>query len=115
MTQKTLQPLEFIDVVDVQPPASGLIFLHSMVVKSGNYNFMEGCYHLFAPASQAWPGQLLSTGMEDYYDSAFYFDGGTFHAPVAGSTHMAPALGEWSGYRAHQIDRWPLIATDGHS
>ena len=53
--------------------------------------------------------------MEDYYDSAFYFDGGTFHAPVAGSTHMAPALGEWSGYRAHQIDRWPLIATDGHS
>ena len=90
-------------------PSSGLIFAHSMAVASGNYNFMEGCYHLFAPAAAAWPGQLLSTGMEDYYDSAFYFDGGPFHAPVAGSTHMAP--GEWSGYRIHEMD--PLVFHDG--
>eukprot|EP00966_Prymnesium_polylepis_P273297 6313419-Prymnesium_polylepis.1 len=81
-----------------------------MAVASGNYNFMEGCYHLFTPAETTpWPGQLLSTGMEDYYDSAFYFNGGTFHSPVAGSTHMAP--GEWSGYRVHEMD--PLVFHDG--
>jgi hypothetical protein len=83
VTHKTLQPLEFIDVASVPAPASGLIFLHSMAVASGNYNFMEGCYHLMTPAAAPWPGQLLSTGMEDYYDSAFYFNGGGFHAPVA--------------------------------
>ena len=80
-----------------------------MSVASGNYNFMEGCYHLFTPVDAAWPGLLLSTGMEDYYDSAFYFNGGTFHAPVAGSTHMRP--GEGSGYRVHEMD--PLVFHDG--
>jgi len=109
VTRKTLQPLEFVDIVDVPSPSSGLIFLHSMAVSSGNYNFMEGCYHLMTPSAAAWPGQLLSTGMEDYFDSAFYFNGGTFHAPNAGSTHMAP--GQWSGYRTHEMD--PLVFHDG--
>ena len=63
VTNTTLQPLEFVDVASVPSPASGLIFLHSMAVASGNYNFMEGCYHLFSPASTEWPGQLLSTGV----------------------------------------------------
>ena len=103
VTQKTLQPLEFIDIASVAAPASGVIFLHSMAVSSGNYNFMEGCYHLFTPNDAAWPGQLLSTGMEDYYDSAFYFNGGPFHNPVAGSTHMANGR-QWSGYRVHEMD-----------
>ena len=33
-----------------------------------NYNYMEGCFHFYSPPTQAWPGLLLSTGMEDYYD-----------------------------------------------
>mmetsp|Transcript_34822 Transcript_34822/g.57595 ORF Transcript_34822/g.57595 Transcript_34822/m.57595 type:complete len:152 (+) Transcript_34822:256-711(+) len=107
--QRTLQPLEYVDVASAGDSSSGLIFLHSLVVSSHNYNFMEGCYHLFSPASTPWPGQLLSTGMEDYFDSAFYFNGGTFHAPVAGSTHMRP--GEWSGYRVHEVD--PLVFHGG--
>ena len=40
-------------------------------------------------------GMLLSTGMEDYYDSAFYFNGGGFHDPVAGLTHK-PGNGDFS-------------------
>ena len=31
-----------------------------------NYNYMEGCFHFYSPPTQAWPGLLLSTGMEDY-------------------------------------------------
>ena len=92
-------------------PSSGLIFAHSMAVASGNYNFMEGCYHLFAPAAAAWPGQLLSTGMEDYYDSAYYFDGGPFHAPVSGVTHLDVRAAEFSGYRFHEMD--PIVFSDG--
>ena len=33
-----------------------------------NYNYMEGCFHFYSPPTQVWPGLLLSTGMEDYYD-----------------------------------------------
>eukprot|EP00662_Eupelagonemidae_sp_cell21_P042422 gene42422-24797_t len=84
--------------------------MSAMAVKSGNYNFMEGCFHLYSPPSAAWPGLLLSTGMEDYYDSAFYFNGGVFRAPVSGSTHMANS-NEWSGYRFHEMD--PLVFSDG--
>ena len=52
---------------------------------------------------------LLSTGMEDYYDSAFYFDGGPFHAPVSGVTHLEAAA--FSGYRFHEMD--PIVFSDG--
>ena len=36
-----------------------------------NFNFMEGCFHLYDDRHSDWPGMLLSTGMEDYFDSAF--------------------------------------------
>lgn len=104
----TLGVLDFYDVAYV-PSGAGMIFMSAMSVKSGNYNFMEGCFHLYSPLSVEWPGMLLSTGMEDYYDSAFYFDGGVFRAPVSGSTHMA--AGEWSGYRFHEMD--PLVFSNG--
>ena len=65
---------------------------------------------LYDPPSAAWPGTLLSSGMEDYYDSAFYFDGGGFHAPVSGETHK-PGDGTFSGYRVHEQD--PLLFANG--
>lgn len=104
----TLDVLEFYDLAHV-PSGPGLLFMSAMAVKSGNYNFMEGCFHLYSPPTVAWPGLLMSTGMEDYYDSAFYFNGGVFRAPVSGSTHMA--AGEWSGYRFHEMD--PIVFSDG--
>ena len=68
--------------------ARGLFFMSTLAVASANQNFMEGCVRMFSPPEQPWPGLLLSTGMEDYYDSAYYFDGGPFHAPVSGVTHL---------------------------
>jgi hypothetical protein len=49
----------------------------------------------------------------DYFDSAFYFNGGNFHAPVAGSTHksMDGNVSKWSGYRFHEQD--PIVFQDG--
>jgi len=51
--------------------------------------------------------------MEDYYDSAFYFDGGNFHAPVAGSSHKTRDgdITRWSGYRFHEMDA--IVFNDG--
>lgn len=46
--------------------------------------------------------------MEDYYNSAFYFNGGNFYSDAAGSTHHAyngsAGIAEWSGYRIHDGD-----------
>ena len=54
--------------------------------RSGNLNFLQGCFHALVPGDPryaAFPGLVLSTGGEDFYDSAYYFDAGQFHFPQA--------------------------------
>jgi hypothetical protein len=110
----TLDTLEFVDLVNI-PKGAGMLFLTMMQVSSINFNFMEGCFHFYNQKYVEWPGMLMSTGMEDYYDSAFYFSGGDFHAPVSGSTfqqkatNTTPAM--WSGYRFHEMD--PMVFSEG--
>lgn len=77
--------------------------MHTLSVFSGNLNFLEGdadplhvvllshvtgCYHAYAPYNAPYPGIVLSTGTEDYFDSAWYFNGGEFHLENAGFTHI---------------------------
>lgn len=106
-----LAPLDFIDIVQVPEGTSGSIFMTSLAINgTSNYHYMEGCFRMYSPPTQAWPGLLLSTGLEDFYDSAFYFNGGDFHMPVSGLTHK-PGDGTFSGYRFHEMD--PLVFKDG--
>eukprot|EP00456_Euglypha_rotunda_P077472 TRINITY_DN7316_c0_g2_i9.p1 TRINITY_DN7316_c0_g2~~TRINITY_DN7316_c0_g2_i9.p1 ORF type:complete len:426 (-),score=33.85 TRINITY_DN7316_c0_g2_i9:128-1405(-) len=109
----TLQPLQYFDVINV-PSGNGLAFFHALAVQAANLNFLEGCYHQYSPPSQAYPGTVLSTGTEDYYDSAWYFNAGEFHLPNAGYTHYATAAGQltWSAYRFHVQD--PLRFNNGY-
>jgi hypothetical protein len=67
---KTVEPLEWIPLVD-EPKGNGLFFMQTLAVKSGNLNFLEGCYHAYTPYNTAFPGVVLSTGTEDYFDSAW--------------------------------------------
>jgi hypothetical protein len=78
-------PLQYLDFVN-EPSGHGSMFMHTLAVQSGNLNFLEGCYHMY-DSNQEFPGTLLSTGTEDYYDSAWYFNAGEFHLPTAGYTH----------------------------
>ena len=114
-TDKILQPLEFIDIVNVDSSNSGMFFQVTMQVNSSkNLNFMEGCFHYYDDERTDFPGMLLSTGMEDYFDSEFYFDGGEFHFPVSGNTHQSKKFEdvyEWSGYRFHDMD--PIVFNKG--
>lgn len=113
-TDKLLQPLEFVDIVDISPSKSGMFFQVTMQVNSSeNFNFMEGCFHYYDDKRTEFPGMLLSTGMEDYFDSAFYFNGGEFHYPVSGNTHQSNVdnVYKWSGYRFHDMD--PLVFQKG--
>jgi len=112
--QKTLQPLEYYDLATVGKGTAGLLFMSSLFVSGSmdNWNFMEGCFRLFRSADETWDeSMLLATGMEDYYDSAFYFDAGLYHGENSGNTHRDDAQRTWSGYRFHEID--PIVFHDG--
>ena len=111
-----LQPLEFLDVVKVPKGYSGQFFLSGLAVSNegvGGLNFLEGCYHMYDPVDQKWPGTVLSTGTEDYFDSGWYFNAGEFRFPVSGFTHLAKNTSrtEWSAYRFHDMD--PLRFSNG--
>eukprot|EP01103_Thecamoeba_quadrilineata_P017355 TRINITY_DN6117_c0_g1_i1.p1 TRINITY_DN6117_c0_g1~~TRINITY_DN6117_c0_g1_i1.p1 ORF type:complete len:438 (-),score=58.40 TRINITY_DN6117_c0_g1_i1:38-1324(-) len=111
ITNATFQPLEWVDLVDI-PSGPGLHFMHTLAVSSGTMNFLEGCYHMYYPG-QEFPGTLLSTGTEDYFDSAWYFNAGEFHLPVSGYTHYSQVgdVIQLSAYRFHEMD--PLVFDDG--
>lgn len=107
---KEVEPLEYVPVVDVEAGKSGLLFMSTLAVKSGNKNFLEGCYHAYTPHDQAFPGTIVSTGTEDYYDSAWYFNAGEFTLPVSGFTHLEGNRStlSWSAYRFHEMDPMPF-------
>jgi len=115
VTDATYQPLDWIPIVDVPQGIQGAHFMHSLSIHSGNLNFLEGCYHMYTGEVQEFPGILLSTGTEDYFDSAWYFNGGEFHLPVSGFTHLSQSNSgsnvTWSAYRFHTMD--PLVFDDG--
>jgi len=106
---KVVQPLDWVPIADI-PNDSGLFFMHTLAVSSGNLNFLEGCYHQYTPYTQSFPGTVLSTGTEDYFDSAWYFNAGEFWFPVSGFTHMAQSNNQvtWSAYRFHEMDPLPF-------
>jgi len=86
--------------------------MHTIAVRAQNLNFLEGCYHMYTPYNQTFPGIQISTGTEDYFDSGWYFNGGQFWLPVSGFTHYNGSdefnLVEWSAYRFHEMDPLPF-------
>ena len=84
-------PLSWVPLVDI-PTGNGLIYLVALAAQSASYQFWEGCVHLHTPHQQPFPGTVLSTGTEDYFDSAFGFDAGLYHYPTAGCTHRKGGL-----------------------
>jgi len=111
--QVVLQPLQYFNVVNFPAGTRGFHFFHTLAVTTGNENFLEGCYRYYSPPNAPYPGTLLSTGTEDYFDSGWYFDAGEFHMPVSGFTHYAQngTYLTFSAYRFHDMD--PLLFNNG--
>jgi len=109
-------PLDWVTIASIDESAAqhqGALFFHTLAVTSGNLNFLEGCYHAYSPASAPFPGVIISTGTEDYFDSAFYFNGGIFHAENSGYTHYSSnsTTVTLSAYRLHDSD--PIFFNQG--
>ena len=67
---------------------------------------MEGCFHAYSPRNASFPGVVIATGTEDYYNSAYYFSAGQFAFPETGQTWVGggwniSSPGQWSAYRIH--------------
>lgn len=109
-TNRTLAPLELIDLAALEPTVGvdgGLFFMHTIALESGTPNMLEGCYHWYRTYGEEWPGLLLSSGTEDFFDSGWYFDAGTYRARVSGATDaqwINQSLARVSAYRFHDVD-----------
>ncbi len=113
IVNQTYAPLAWVPVVDIAS-GHGLLLSHTLAVVSGGMSFLEGCYHAYPDRNLPFPGVIASTGTEDYFDSAFYFNGGQFHFEVSGYTHFRQVTNktvEWSAYRMHDLD--PIFFYNG--
>jgi hypothetical protein len=73
ITSGVFQPLAYIPLASVAS-GSGLFFMNTLSFAANGVggsaaNTLEGCVRFISPASAQYPGFLLSSGTEDYYDS----------------------------------------------
>ena len=45
-----MAPLDFLDIAHVDS-GHGLMFMSTLAVRSGNLNFLEGCFHAYTPVT----------------------------------------------------------------
>jgi hypothetical protein len=72
------QPLEYVNITSNKAGEQGLIFMIGFAVQakpvggtSVGGGYVEGCWQFYSSASQPFPGLVVGTGFEDYFDSAF--------------------------------------------
>jgi hypothetical protein len=100
------EALDFVTVANITS-GQGFLLSHTLAVSSASINFIEGCYHAYTEYDQPFPGEGISSGTEDYFDSAFTFNAGQFHFEVSGFTHFKKqdnGTFELSAYRMHDMD-----------
>jgi len=95
-----LKPLEYLPLVETK--SNGAVWMVALAVESKNLNYLEGCVRMYLQGSKS--PELLSSGTEDYFQSAFYFNAGEFHLPEAGFTHANSTDGSLSAYKVHDRD-----------
>ncbi len=83
MENVSLQPLELAQVATSQNK-SGVLAMWTLTVASLNANFLEACTRVHADGQNMW---FIGDG-EDFFDSAWYFNGGAYTFPQAGVTYL---------------------------
>lgn len=104
-TDVLLNPLQFITLADVNNTA-GALFLVTLAASSKDYNYLEACFRaqIDGEADTTW----LSSGTEDFFLSAYYFNRGYYHFENAGLTlKMSPGI--VSAYKFFEND--PMLFT----
>lgn len=71
----TFEPLSWVPVVDLPRGFAGLLHLVTLapVTSPAGNNYIEGCWHLYTDSEKQWPGIVMGTGTEDFFDSSYWF------------------------------------------
>ena len=77
----TLKPLEFLPLAKVNN-SSGALFMVTLSTNSTNYYYLEACMRALIDGTE----MFLSSGTEDFFLSAYYFNAGLYHFNDAGLT-----------------------------
>ena len=99
-----LLPFEFIDLVDVHNSA-GALFQVTLAASSSDFHYLEGCVRAYIDGDNT---TFLSSGTEDFFLSAFYYNNGLFHSDNSGLTYKADP-GTMSAYKFFEDD--PVLFT----
>ncbi len=100
-----LSPYEFLTLVNVTS-GSGAVYMVTLQANSTDYNYLEACFRLKVNGEDGY--QFLSSGTEDFFLSAYYFNSGKFHADNAGCTFL-DGKGAMSAYKFFEND--PILYT----
>eukprot|EP01043_Picozoa_sp_COSAG02_P062325 COSAG02_NODE_8570_length_2520_cov_6.279637_3_plen_333_part_00 len=72
------QPLEYVNVTSNRAGQKGVVFMVSFAVEakpeggtSVGGAYIEGCWQFYRQRAEPFPGLVVGTGLEDYFDSAF--------------------------------------------
>jgi len=65
---------------------AGLLFMVTVEAKSKDLNFLEACFRAYIDGAST--PQFLSSGTEDFFLSAFYYNGGKYATSQSGLTHF---------------------------
>uniref|UniRef100_A0A1X7UWK7 Uncharacterized protein n=1 Tax=Amphimedon queenslandica TaxID=400682 RepID=A0A1X7UWK7_AMPQE len=99
----SLKPLDFITLAEVDTTA-GAVFQVTLSANSTDFNYLEACMRVIIDGSNTT--MFLSSGTEDFFLSAYYFDRGLYHLDNSGCT-VKEGKGQMSAYKFFEND--PLL------
>lgn len=108
-TISNLGTFDFVSVANASASSAGIIHEVWMKANSSLFIYLEACMRLYVDGAAA--PLFLSSGTEDYFNSAMYFDGGPFRFENSGLTHKDESHYAMSAYRIHERD--PLVFSRG--
>lgn len=80
---------------------NGMLFMVTLAGKSIDFNYLEGCFRLCVGNNT--DVQYLSSGTEDFFLSAYYYNEGVYHTDMAGLTYIKKP-GTMSAYKFFERD-----------
>lgn len=98
----TLKPYELISFAN--SARNGILFMVTLAAQSTDFNYLEGCFRLVG--SNGSKTQFLSSGTEDFFLSAYYYNKGLYYSDHAGLTYLEKP-GTMSAYKFFELD--PVI------
>ena len=86
LTNVSLTPQQLINLTTIPQAYSGALLRVQLDASSTDFNYLEACLRLYSDGSTT--PLYLSSGTEDYFLSASYFDEGMFKTPQSGVCNL---------------------------